>query len=136
MSGERLTARAFRFSRALVVGAFATAGDFSVLSGLTRLAGVDPAWARAPALLTGACIQFFGNRRFTFRAHGQALPRQAKLFLAFESVTLFLNWLLFQGLLKALPGVAPELLSFLGTFAVFVGFNYPMRKNVIFRLTP
>jgi putative flippase GtrA len=136
VTGEPVAARAFRFSRALVVGAFATAGDFSVLSGLTRLAGVDPAWARAPALLTGACIQFFGNRRFTFRAHGQALPRQAKLFLAFESVTLLLNWLFFQMLLNSLPEAPPELSSFLGTFVVFIGFNYPMRKNVIFRLTP
>jgi hypothetical protein len=62
------------------------------------------------------------------------MSRQAKLFLVFESVTLVMNWLIYQGLLKVLPGVAPELLSFLGTFVVFIGFNYPMRKNVIFNV--
>jgi putative flippase GtrA len=133
--GERISARAFRFSRALIVGGFATAGDFTVLSTLVRLVGVDPAWARAPALMTGACIQFLGNRSFTFRAQAGKMSRQAKLFLLFESLTLCLNWLIYQGLLRALPSVAPELLSFLGTFIVFIGFNYPVRKNIIFTLT-
>jgi len=31
-------------------------------------------------------------------------------------------------------GVAPELLSFAGTFVVFVTFAYPMRRLVIFKL--
>jgi putative flippase GtrA len=131
---ERLSTRAFRFSRALIVGGCATAGDFTVLTTLVRLAGVDPAWARAPALLTGACIQFLGNRTFTFRAQAGRMSRQAKLFVAFESVTLLMNWGIFQGLLKLLPQLPPELLSFMGTFLVFICFNYPMRKNVIFRL--
>lgn len=129
---ERILTRAFRFSRALIVGGCATAGDFTVLTTLVRLVGVDPAWARAPALLTGACIQFLGNRSFTFRAQAGKMSRQAKLFLVFESVTLVMNWLIYQGLLKLLPSIAPELLSFLGTFVVFITFNYPMRKNVIF----
>jgi putative flippase GtrA len=136
VTSESLTARAFRFSRAVVVGGVATAGDFTVLTTLVRLVGVDPAWARAPALLTGACVQFLGNRTFTFRAQAGRMSRQARLFLLFESVTLCLNWLIYQGLLKALPFVAPEVLSFMGTFIVFVCFNYPVRKNVIFLVKP
>lgn len=127
-----MVSRAFRFSRALIVGGCATAGDFTVLTTLVRLFGVDPAWARAPALLTGACIQFLGNRSFTFRAQAGRMSRQAKLFLVFESVTLAMNWLIYQGLLKALPGVPPEVLSFMGTFVVFVCFNYPVRRHIIF----
>src|SRR5687767_12701832 len=115
-TSEPLVARAFRFSRALIVGGCATAGDFAVLTTLVRLVGVDPAWARAPALMTGACIQFLGNRSFTFRATAGRMSRQAKLFLVFESVTLAMNWLLYQGLLKALPMLPPEVLSFMGTF--------------------
>lgn len=133
---EPMITRAFRFSRALIVGGCATAGDFTVLTMLVRLAGVDPAWARAPALMTGACIQFLGNRSFTFRATAGRMSRQAKLFLVFESVTLCMNWLIYQGLLKALPMLPPEVLSFMGTFIVFVCFNYPMRKNVIFKVVP
>jgi putative flippase GtrA len=131
---EPVRARAFRVSRALIVGAVATACDFTVLTTLVRLASVDPAWARAPALAVGGLIQFLGNRSFTFRAQAGPVSRQARLFLLFESVTLGMNWLLYEGLLKLLPQVAPELLSFLGTFIVFIGFNYPMRKNVIFKL--
>jgi putative flippase GtrA len=131
---EPVRARAFRFSRALIVGGVATACDFTVLTTLVRIAGVDPAWARAPALAVGGLIQFLGNRSFTFRAQAGRMSRQARLFLLFESVTLGMNWLLYEGLLKLLPQVAPELLSFLGTFIVFIGFNYPMRKNVIFKL--
>ena len=131
-TSEPLTKRAFRFSRALIVGGFATAGDFTVLTTLVRLVGVDPAWARAPALLTGACIQFLGNRTFTFRAQAGRMSRQAKLFLLFESVTLLMNWLIYQGLLKALPMLPPEVLSFMGTFVVFICFNYPVRHRIIF----
>lgn len=119
-----------------MVGGVATAGDFSVLTLLIRVAHVPADEARAPALLTGACIQFFGNRTFTFRAQRGPLTRQAKLFLLFEAVTLLLNWSLYQGLLRVLKWVPPELLSFLGTFVVFVCFNYPIRKNVIFKLRP
>ena len=133
-TSEPVATRAFRFSRALIVGGFATAGDFTVLTTLVRLLGVDPAWARAPALLTGACIQFLGNRTFTFRAQAGRMSRQAKLFLLFESVTLVMNWLIYQGLLKALPMLPPEVLSFLGTFLVFVCFNYPVRHRIIFTL--
>ncbi len=129
---ETLSTRGFRFSRALMVGACATAADFAVLTTLVRLIQVSPAYARFPALLTGCLVQFFGNRGFTFRAQEGRLSRQARLFLLFESTTLGLNLLLFQGLLKVLPAVAPELLSFLGTFVVFVAFNYPIRKHVIF----
>lgn len=128
--------RAFRFSRALIVGGCATAADFLLLTTLVRLAGVSPAYARAPALVLGATIQFLGNRTVTFRAQRGRLSRQAKLFLLFETITLCLNWSFYQGLLRLLPQVPPELLSFAGTFLVFVSFNYPLRHRVIFKLTP
>jgi putative flippase GtrA len=99
-----------------------------------RAAGVAPSSARLPALITGACCQFFGNRSFTFRASAGKLSRQAQLFVVAEGITLGLNWSLFQLLLRHIEGVPPELLSFLGTFLVFVGFAYPVRRLVIFRL--
>ena len=118
----------------MIVGSGATLADFSVFETCVRAAGVAPGSARLPALITGACCQFFGNRRFTFRASAGKLSRQAKLFVLAEALTLGLNWSLFQLLLRHVEGVPPELLSFLGTFLVFVSFAYPIRRRVIFRV--
>jgi putative flippase GtrA len=126
--------RALRFGRALIVGGGATLTDFSVFSTCVRAIDMAPASARLPALLAGACVQFFGNRSFTFHAQAGSLSRQAKLFVLFEAVTLALNWTLFQLLLPRLDFLPPELVTFAGTFIVFVSFAYPMRKLVIFKL--
>lgn len=123
----------FRFGRALVVGSGATVADFSIFSACIRVLGVAPEAARLPALLAGACVQFFGNRSFTFRAQHGSLPRQAALFVLFEALTLGLNFVTFRALLRRLAWLPPELVTFAGTFLVFVGFAYPMRRLVIFR---
>lgn len=131
---EELLTRAYRFGRALIVGSGATLVDFSIFTTCVRAIDVAPAHARLPALVAGACVQFVGNRGFTFRAQAGRLSRQLQLFLAAEAVTLGLNWSVFQLLLAHNPGVAPELVSFLGTGLVFLAFAYPVRKLVIFKL--
>jgi putative flippase GtrA len=131
---EPLIVRAARFARALVVGSGATIVDFSVLTACIRLAGIAPTSARLPALLCGASVQFFGNRTFTFRAQRGSIARQARLFIVFEVVTLAMNWGLYQILAPRIDVVPPEVVSFLGTFLVFIAFAYPMRKLVIFRV--
>jgi hypothetical protein len=46
-----------------------------------------------------------------------------------------LNWGIFRLLLEQLPpSVPPELISFLGTFLVFIAFAYPVRRYLVFRL--
>jgi putative flippase GtrA len=131
---ERLIDRALRFARACLVGSGATIVDFSILTTCIRVLDVAPTSARLPALLAGASVQFFGNRTFTFRAQRGSMSRQARLFVVAEGVTLALNWTTFRLLAPRLTSVPPELVSFLGTFLVFVGFAYPMRKLVIFKL--
>ena len=126
--------RALRFGRALIVGSGATLADFSVFETCVRAVGIAPSAARLPALMTGACCQFFGNRSYTFRARAGRLSRQARLFLVAEAITLGLNWSIFQLLIRHVPGVPPELLGFLGTFLVFISFAYPVRRWVVFRL--
>ena len=79
-------------------------------------------------------MQFFGNRSFTFRAQAGSLSRQARFFVAAELVTLLLNYGVFSWLVPRVHGIAPELVSFAGTFVVFVTFAYPMRRLVIFKL--
>jgi putative flippase GtrA len=131
---ESWLTRTLRFGRALIVGGGATLVDFSIFTTCVRAIDVAPAQARLPALMAGACVQFVGNRGFTFRARAGRLSRQLKLFLAAEAVTLALNWSVFQLLNRSVSGLPPELLSFLGTGLVFVTFAYPMRRLVIFRL--
>jgi putative flippase GtrA len=131
---EPLHQRSWRFVRALIVGSGATLADFSVFTLCVRAVGIAPPIARVPALMIGASFQFFGSRSFTFRAQAGSLSRQAKWFVAAEAVTLLLNWSVFNLLLGELERVPAELVSFLGTFVVFVTFAYPVRRLVVFRL--
>ncbi len=131
---ERLSDRALRFARALIVGSGATLVDFSLFSTCIRIVGMTPTAARLPALCAGASVQFFGNRSFTFRAQAGSLSRQARFFVAAELFTLVLNYGVFSWLVPRVHGIAPELVSFAGTFIVFVTFAYPMRRLVIFKL--
>jgi len=134
VTSETLLTRAWRFGRALVVGSGATLVDFSIFTTCVRAIDIAPTHARLPALVAGACVQFVGNRRFTFRAQAGRLSRQLKLFVAAEAITLGLNWSVFQLLIRRIHGVAPELVSFLGTGLVFLAFAYPVRRLLIFRL--
>ncbi|HET9931773.1 MAG TPA: GtrA family protein, partial [Polyangiaceae bacterium] len=86
MPEEALLERLLRFGRALVVGSGATLTDFSIFTTCVRAFGVAPTVARVPALLAGACFQFFGNRSYTFRARAGKLSRQASLFVVAEAI--------------------------------------------------
>ena len=133
---ERLIDRAWRFTRACIVGAGATIVDFSILTICIRVIELAPVTARVPALMAGASFQFFGNRTFTFRAQSGSLTRQARLFAVFEVATLVINWSCYRLLQPRLGFIPPELVSFLGTFITFVAFAYPIRRLVIFKLPP
>jgi len=131
---ESLLVRALRFARACIVGSGATLVDFSVLTTCIRVLDLAPTSARLPALLAGASVQFFGNRTFTFHAQRGKLSRQARRFVLAEAVTLALNYSTFRFLVPRVTFLPPEVVSFMGTFLVFVTFAYPMRKLVIFRV--
>src|SRR5688572_18812864 len=102
LTPEPFVDRVLRFGRALVVGGGATLTDISIFTACVRAIDLAPATARVPALLAGACVQFFGNRTFTFRARAGSLTRQAKLFLVFEALAFGLNWATFRFLLDHL----------------------------------
>lgn len=132
---QSLSRRLLRFIRALVVGSGATLVDYSIFATCIRWVGVAPTAARLPALCAGACVQFFGNRSYTFRARAGSLSRQAKWFVVAELCALALNWSVFRVLEAHAHGFAPELVSFAGTFIVFVAFAYPVRRLVIFKVS-
>lgn len=134
MTKEPLLHRALRFARACVVGSGASLVDFSILAACIRVLDIAPTSARLPALVAGASVQFFGNRTFTFRAQRGSIARQAKLFVAFELATLAMNFGVYRLAQPRLTVLPPEIVSFMGTFVVFICFAYPMRKLVIFKL--
>jgi putative flippase GtrA len=133
-SRETLFDRVYRFGRAILVGSGATAVDFCVLTSCIRLGGIAPTSARIPALIAGATFQFFGNRTFAFRAQSESMSRQAKIFVVCELVALLMNFSVYRWLVPRVHFLPPELVSFIGTFVVFISFGYPMRKLVIFRV--
>lgn len=129
---ETFAERFSRWARTLVVGGWATAADFALLALCVRVLGVDPALARAPALLAGALVQFFGSRSYAFRAQAGSVSRQAKLFVLHEVVGLPLNLLTFRLMLPLVPFIPAEATSLLANFVVFLCYSYPVRRFIVF----
>lgn len=129
---ETLAERFYRLVRTLIVGSWATAADFALLTLLVRLFALDPALARAPALLAGALVQFFGSRSYAFRAQAGSMSRQAKLFVLHEVIGLPLNLLTFRLMLPLVPFLPAEATSLLANFVVFLFYSYPVRRFIVF----
>jgi putative flippase GtrA len=119
------------FARSLLTGGAATLVDLGVIAAAVGLFHLKPAAANAPALLAGAAVQFFGNRRFAFRSRGP-LGRQAALFAASEVVTLALNFFLYQLVVThmALGTGGAVLARAVTTNLVFVLWSYPVWARI------
>lgn len=125
-----------RFVRSLLVGGGGTALDFAVLTLSLRLFHVDATWARVIGLCAGGVVLFFGSRSFAFRADGEQPGPQATRFVISELVAFPLNMLAYKLLLQLLPAVAPELLSLVANFVLFLTYYYPVRNYIVFRASP
>jgi putative flippase GtrA len=115
------------------VGSGGTALDFAAVPLSLRLFHVDAIWARVIGLVAGGVLLFFGSRSFAFRANGEHPGPQATRFVVSELIGFPLNMLVFKLLLHVLPAVAPELLSLVANFALFLTYYYPVRNFVVFR---
>jgi putative flippase GtrA len=133
---EPLRARALRFGRSLIVGSGGTALDFAALTISIRLFHIDATWARVIGLCVGGVVLFFGSRSFAFRAQAESAMPQAKRFVISELVGFPLNMVAFKLLLWLLPMVAPEILSLLANFALFLTYYYPVRNSIVFKTGP
>ena len=122
-----------RLARSALIGAAATLIDLAALRALIDGLGMSPSAANVPALLLGAWVQFFGNKRFAFgdRRGGRVAIEQGAGFAAVEAGALLLNALLFQLFVARahLPYLAARPLS---SVLVYFGFSYPL-WNRIFR---
>lgn len=129
------TARLATFVRSALTGGAATLANLGVIAFAVGVLGVAPTVANAPALLTGAVVQFFGNRHFAFRGGRGSLLRQVALFVVTEAVTLLLNGVLYHLAVTHLPHGAPALVSAVllravTTNLVFVLWSYPVWKRI------
>ena len=122
-----------RFARSLVVGSGGTALDFAALTFSIRVLHIDATWARVIGLCVGGIVLFFGSRSYAFRAQSESAGPQAKRFVVSELIGFPLNILAFRLLLWLLPTLAPELVSLLANFALFVTYYYPVRNHIVFK---
>jgi len=122
--------------RSLIVGSGGTALDFAALTLSIRLLHIDATWARVIGLCAGGVVLFFGSRSFAFRADAEHPGPQATRFVISELVAFPLNMLAYKLLLSLLPAVAPELLSLVANFALFLTYYYPVRNYIVFRASP
>ena len=70
--------RNHEFARFVIVGVLATALQYLILIGLVRVAHMDAVLASSLGFALSACLNYWLNRRYTFRSgtpHSQALPR-------------------------------------------------------------
>ncbi|HYQ16617.1 MAG TPA: GtrA family protein [Polyangiaceae bacterium] len=130
---SRFAAQVLRFGRSLIVGSGGTALDFAALSFSIRVLGLEPTWGRVVGLVVGGVVLFLGSRSFAFQATTESALPQVKRFVVSELIGFPLNILAFKLLLWLLPQIAPELLSLLANFALFVTYYYPVRNWVVFK---
>jgi putative flippase GtrA len=123
--------------RAGVAGIAATASDLGTLAVLVSVLHVDARAASIPALVVGGVVNFLGNRHYAFRAKQGHIGKQAVGYTAVELVALALNGLLYDTVLRALPGAAHVywLVRLATTNAVFLCWSFPLWRRV-FRVAP
>jgi putative flippase GtrA len=129
--------KALQLLRAGIAGIAATAADIATLALLVSLLHVDARLASLPALVVGGVVNFVGNRHFAFRARAGHVGKQAAGYTAVEIVALALNGLLYDTVLRLVPGARALywLVRLATSHAVFLGWSYPLWGRV-FRVQP
>jgi putative flippase GtrA len=124
-----------RLVRSFLAGGAATIVDLAVLAFLVSVLGFDPRHANVPALMAGGVVNFVGNRSFAFRATSGPLAKQIFGYTAVEIVALVLNGILFDLVMRMLPGHAAwyPLVRLVTSHVVFLAWSYPLWRLVFLR---
>jgi putative flippase GtrA len=131
---EGIRARLLRILRMLIVGFWSSVVDLGVLTSCVHWGHIEATLSRVIALaVSGVCL-FVGCRSFAFRSKGGSLSRQAGWFVVGELLGFPLNLLVFHGITRCAPFLAPELASQAANFFVFVAFAYPVRRLLVFQI--
>lgn len=118
--------------RSFAVGGAATAADLLVLFFCMQALGWSARGANLPALIAGGIINFHGNRTFAFRATEGRIERQATLFVLAELVTLALNGVLYDAVVRALQPSPPAAMiaRLIVQNVVFLAWSFPVWRLV------
>jgi putative flippase GtrA len=124
--------KVFQLVRAGAAGLVATAADLATLTLLVSVFHVDARLASLPALVAGGVANFVGNRHFAFRAREGSFARQAVGYTVVELVALALNGVLYDTILRVVPGAAHAYwaVRLVTSHAVFLGWSYPLWRRV------
>ncbi len=127
--------KALQLLRAGIAGIAATASDVATLALLVSVLHVDARLANVPALVVGGVVNFLGNRHFAVRAQAGHVGKQAAGYAAVEVVALAMNGLLYDAVLRIVPGARSLywLVRLATSHAVFLGWSYP-RWGRVFRV--
>lgn len=116
------------FTTSAAVGIAATLVDWLVLVAAVW-GGMSERWAIVPAFVSGVVVQFFGNQRFTFRAHLTASPgvlrRQVLRFIFVEMGTLAITAFVYNAF-REWAGIDYRIARLLSATVVYLGFSLPM----------
>jgi putative flippase GtrA len=124
--------RAKQLFRSLLAGGAATGADLATLTLLVAVVHLSARAASIPALLTGALVNFIGNRQYAFRQTAGPVGRQVAGYAIVETVALGLNALLYDETLRILPASVRVfwVVRLCTSNLVFLGWSYPLWKRV------
>jgi putative flippase GtrA len=117
-----------RLLRSGAAGLAATGADLATLALLVAVASWTPREANVPALIVGGIVNFVGNRVYAFHAREGNAAVQAVGYTAVEGVALILNGILYDFVLREIPGIAVVywLVRLLTTNLIFLVWSYPL----------
>jgi putative flippase GtrA len=126
-----------QFARYLGIGVIATLVDWVIFYLLIVYAGVFYLLALATSYFASTALNFFMNRRYTFRNTYKRVHVQLAFFIAIAIVGLGLNETIVYGLAHLLPGgmtdAALMASRVIATLVVFL-WNFALNKRITFRL--
>jgi putative flippase GtrA len=124
-----------RLLRSAAAGLAATAADLATLALLVSGADWTAREANVPALLVGGIVNFIGNREYAFHARQGNVAAQAAGYTVVEGIALMLNGILYDFVLREIPGTAAIywLVRLLTTNVVFLLWSYPL-WHFVFRV--
>jgi putative flippase GtrA len=104
-------------------GGLAFVTDASILTLLTRGAGLDPFSARLIAIACAMIVAFFAHRRLTFAVTEPATWGQFSKFIGVATTASIVNYAIYAGILLFRPGSEPLIaLIFATALSMFVSY--------------
>lgn len=124
-------------ARYLGVGIVATLADWAIFYALVSFAGVFYTLALAISYGASTALNFFLNRRYTFRSRYRRVHVQLALFTAIAIIGLGLNEMIVYSLVRIVPGGETDISLMasrvIATVAVFT-WNFMLNKRLTFHI--